>query len=132
MTEQAISTEEARALGKRLIDLRKKKGWSLRELGLRADIAHTYVSRIERGEIPGIGIRTLEKLATALGVTRDALLGEGTESDWERGLNYLSVATGIDVAQLAMTIRTYEDLHTHNRTIWTRIADVLLDAQKAR
>jgi transcriptional regulator with XRE-family HTH domain len=47
--------------------LRAKKGWSQEELGARAQLHRTYIGAIERSE-ENLTLRTLDKLATALGV----------------------------------------------------------------
>jgi transcriptional regulator with XRE-family HTH domain len=48
---------------------------SQRELGAKIGKDQAYVSRLERGEFPGITIETLEALADTLGVSTDYLLG---------------------------------------------------------
>lgn len=52
----------------RLADLRKRRRWSQAELGRRAGVASSVISRAERGETD-ITLSTLEKLAKALGVS---------------------------------------------------------------
>ncbi len=51
----------------RITELRKKNGWNKQELGYRADIDRSELSKIERGEI-NITYRTLCKIAKGLGV----------------------------------------------------------------
>ena len=53
--------------GERIRILRKERGWSQEELGERADLHHTYVGAVERGE-KNASIDTLDKIAGALGV----------------------------------------------------------------
>ncbi|OPY57900.1 MAG: HTH-type transcriptional regulator SinR [Syntrophorhabdaceae bacterium PtaU1.Bin034] len=53
--------------GERIRILRKERGWSQEELGERADLHHTYVGAVERGE-KNASIDTLDKIAEALGV----------------------------------------------------------------
>jgi transcriptional regulator with XRE-family HTH domain len=53
--------------GERIRILRKERGWSQEELGEKADLHHTYVGAVERGE-KNASIDTLDKIAEALGV----------------------------------------------------------------
>ena len=53
--------------GERIRILRKERGWSQEELGDKADLHHTYVGAVERGE-KNASIDTLDKIAGALGV----------------------------------------------------------------
>ena len=53
------------AFGKQVRFLRKEKGFSQRELGLRADIEKSTVQRIERG-LMNCTLKTLLRLANAL------------------------------------------------------------------
>ena len=54
-------------VGERIRTLRKERGWSQEVLGERADLHHTYVGAVERGE-KNASIDTLDKIADALGV----------------------------------------------------------------
>jgi transcriptional regulator with XRE-family HTH domain len=53
--------------------IRTERGWSQEELGARANLHRTYVGAIERAE-ENLTLRTLDKLATALGVKPFELL----------------------------------------------------------
>ncbi|WP_240458734.1 helix-turn-helix domain-containing protein [Virgibacillus sp. Bac330] len=61
-------------VGKRIVQLRERQGWSQRELAKQLDINVSVMNRIESGERP-IKDHELDKLATALQVTSDYLLG---------------------------------------------------------
>ncbi len=54
-------------VGERIRTLRKERGWSQEELGEKADLHHTYVGAVERGE-KNASIDTLDKIADALGI----------------------------------------------------------------
>lgn len=56
---------------------------SQRELGAKIGKDQAYVSRLERGEFPGVTSETLEALADALGVSTDYLLGRKKKEDDE-------------------------------------------------
>jgi transcriptional regulator with XRE-family HTH domain len=58
--------------GKRLKNLRQKKGLSQESLALSAGLDRTYVSGCERG-IRNIGLENIYKLAIALGVSPELL-----------------------------------------------------------
>lgn len=60
--------------------LRRELGLSQEELAERADLHRTYIAGIERGG-RNITLRSVQKLAVALGVTVAALLNEETTSD---------------------------------------------------
>ncbi|MBI3458457.1 MAG: helix-turn-helix transcriptional regulator [Candidatus Rokubacteria bacterium] len=47
---------------------RERRGWSLRELGERSGVSYVTIQRIEAGTMSPT-VTTLDKLATALGVT---------------------------------------------------------------
>ena len=63
----------AEALGDRLSRLRRAKGWNQRELGRRAGLRGSLISKLERGSItPRVDI--LPRLSEVLGVSADYLL----------------------------------------------------------
>jgi transcriptional regulator with XRE-family HTH domain len=55
--------------------LRKKKGWSQEKLAREASISYNTLIKIERGGIKNPRLETLIKLAKALGVSLDKLVG---------------------------------------------------------
>jgi transcriptional regulator with XRE-family HTH domain len=59
--------------GKRVRELRKKKGLSQETLALEAGLDGSYVGGVERGE-RNISLENIEKLASALGVHPSLLL----------------------------------------------------------
>lgn len=61
-------------ISKRISELRKEKGWSQTDLAKAVDASRDIIGKYERGEhSPSIEMTT--KLADALGVTVDYLLG---------------------------------------------------------
>lgn len=60
-------------VGQRIREARERKGWSQRQLGGRANLASSFLSRLERGQT-GIEIDTLAALATALDTDAAALV----------------------------------------------------------
>ncbi|MFT4064854.1 helix-turn-helix domain-containing protein [Paraburkholderia sp.] len=59
--------------GKRLVELRKAKGWSQETLALESGLARSYVGGIERGQ-RNIALYNICVLAKTLGVTPDEML----------------------------------------------------------
>ena len=55
--------------------LRNKKGWSQERLAREAGISYNTLIKIERGGIKNPRLETLIKLAKALGVSIDKLVG---------------------------------------------------------
>ena len=59
--------------GKRVIELRKQRGWSQERLALESGLARSYVGGIERGQ-RNIALINICTLAEALGVPPSAML----------------------------------------------------------
>lgn len=59
--------------GRRVRELRKKKGMSQEALALEAGLDRSYVGGVERGE-RNISLVNIEKLARALGVSLEMLV----------------------------------------------------------
>jgi transcriptional regulator with XRE-family HTH domain len=64
--------------------VREEKGLTQEELGDLAGLHRAYIGQIERGE-KNIGIRNLERIATALGVTIRDLLDLSSVDDSRAG-----------------------------------------------
>lgn len=62
-----------RKVGRRIRELRQKKGWSQEELAEEAGLHRTYIGQVERGE-KSIGVENLFKIAKALGVPAVAIV----------------------------------------------------------
>jgi transcriptional regulator with XRE-family HTH domain len=62
-------------LGRRIKLLRERKGWGLRELAREADVPHNTLSRLERGIRADVTTETAKRIARALGVSVDHLIG---------------------------------------------------------
>lgn len=56
--------------------LRKQKGWSQEKLAREAGISYQTLIKIEQGRIKNPKLETLIKLAKALGVSIDKLIGK--------------------------------------------------------
>src|SRR5438094_5006047 len=62
-------------LGERLHALRRRHGQTLRELGTQAEVNYVTLSKIERGKMPQVSADIVARVAVALGVSADYLLG---------------------------------------------------------
>ena len=62
-------------LGERLHALRRRQGQTLRELGTQAEVNYVTLSKIERGKMPQVSADIVARVAVALGVSADYLLG---------------------------------------------------------
>ncbi len=63
-----VEKKAAKSFGRRLRELRTRRGWSQEQLATEADISKNYIGEIERGE-NNISIYYISRLAAALGVT---------------------------------------------------------------
>ena len=63
------------SLGTRVAAKRTEKGWSQRKLGRMAGVPHTLIAALENGSRSDIRTETAKKIARALGVGVDYLIG---------------------------------------------------------
>jgi len=64
---------------KNLSKIRKQKGWSQEKLAQEAGISYNTLIKIERSGIKNPKIETVLKLARALGISIDKLVGDKDE-----------------------------------------------------
>lgn len=64
---------------KNLAKIRKQKGWSQEKLAQEAGISYNTLIKIERNGIKNPKIETVLKLAQALGISIDKLVGDKDE-----------------------------------------------------
>jgi transcriptional regulator with XRE-family HTH domain len=62
-------------LGERLKRFRELAGWSQNELARRSGVPRPIVSELESGKQKGLKVDTARRLARALGVSLDMLVG---------------------------------------------------------
>lgn len=68
-------------INKKIIKLRKERGWSQRELGSRMNKKNGgHIALVEAGKRPNLSLMTACELAKAFGIGLDELV-EGTEYD---------------------------------------------------
>jgi len=69
--------------GKIIADLREKKEWSQTDLADKSNVSRVMIGKYERGEaVPSI--EAAKKIADALGVSLDYLVGEGVNSKFDK------------------------------------------------
>ena len=70
------------SFGAWLRDQRQAAGLSLRDLGQRADLDHTYLSKVEAGKVPPPTDEAVQRLARALGDEEGVGAALATEERW--------------------------------------------------
>ena len=65
----------ARTFGLRLLISRRDMGWEQEKLAAESGVSRSRISEIERGKGVNVGVDSIFRLATALGVTVPYLLG---------------------------------------------------------
>ena len=70
---------------KNLVILRKQKKWSQEKLAVESGISYNTIIKIERGGIKNPKIETVIKLANALDVSLDELVGQVWQEDFNVG-----------------------------------------------
>lgn len=91
-------------IGKRVQELRKKKGLSLTELAERAGVAKSYISSLERDIQKNPSIQFLEKIAAVLHVPVDRLIDQEVAEDHELDQEWYDIikeamTSGVDKQQ---------------------------------
>ena len=69
--------------GERLKRLREVAGWSQNELAKRSGVPRPTISDLEAGKQRGLTVANARKLARALGVSLDLLIGPEEDEDVE-------------------------------------------------
>lgn len=73
--KKVVVVEKRSRPGEMLKDQWLKRGWTLRQLGEKAGLSHTTISRIESVDRVRVGVETLGRIAAALRKTSDELMG---------------------------------------------------------
>lgn len=76
MSETGGVRAAEQALGARLQEVRKQKGFTQQLLCQKANLSYSTLAKIERGAIKSPSIFTIQRIAHTLGVTLDELIGE--------------------------------------------------------
>jgi putative transcriptional regulator len=81
-------------LRERLKHARERKGWSQRELARQAGVRHALISELETGKKTDTIGSILKRLARALGVSVDYLIGTWDDEDEEPALATVGAQEG--------------------------------------
>lgn len=95
-------------IGENIKKIRTHKGWTSADLAHRAGVGTATISQIESGRRATLQSDTLDKVATALGVTTDDLLGDTDTVKFETNdimdvLNIINYASGITLDDVELT-----------------------------
>lgn len=91
--------EDPRVLfGLKLVEVRKRRGWSQERLALESGLARSYLGGVERGQ-RNIALLNIVKLAETLGVPAGALL-EAPEGEASAGTRTAEGATAGTKAEM--------------------------------
>jgi transcriptional regulator with XRE-family HTH domain len=70
-------------IGKIIADLREQKGWNQSDLAENSEVSRVMIGKYERGDaLPSVD--AAKKIADALGVSLDYLVGEGINSKFDK------------------------------------------------
>ncbi|PIR25631.1 MAG: transcriptional regulator [Deltaproteobacteria bacterium CG_4_10_14_0_2_um_filter_43_8] len=67
------------SIGQKIRNNRKSQNLTMFQLAVKSGVSSEYIGKLERENITNIGIETLQKIATALGVTLRDLIPENQE-----------------------------------------------------
>ncbi|AQR98142.1 helix-turn-helix domain-containing protein [Clostridium saccharoperbutylacetonicum] len=95
-------------IGENIKKIRQHKNMSAVDLAQKADVSNATISQIENGRRQTLQADTLEKVAGALGVTTDHLLGDSDTVKFETNdiidvLNIINYAEGITLDDIKLT-----------------------------
>ena len=125
----------ARTFGLRLLISRRDMGWEQERLAAESGVSRSRISEIERGKGVNVGVDSIFRLATALGVTVPYLLGldenplpDNEEEDEEKSkpLPLWAVGLGKEMFEI------YRTLSLPDQTILLSIAQRLRSADTPR
>lgn len=100
---EVVQSEET--VGQRVRALRLERGWSLRVLAAQAGVSHQYIDFLEKGQRQRLDLEMVKKLARALGVEIDKLLGE----KWV-GSRQAAYAENEDLEEIQVNLLTLSEL----------------------
>lgn len=98
---------EISLLGKNIKEQRSKKGWSLKKLTEIANVGYATIYDLENGKKQNINSTTLGKIASALEVTTNDLLGleviDYTVSDFKGTIDAIFESDELEVDGIELT-----------------------------
>lgn len=119
-------------LAQRVLLERRTLNWNQDELAARANVSRSYISHIERSQIPNPTIDVVEALAAALGVPPAYLLG-WTDAPLPGDLTIAEGSVPYTVnPHIQAMLDLYEDLDPANQAIALEIINTLRRSQHVR
>ena len=112
------------SFGKYLRDLRKERGFTLREVESKAKISNAYLSQLERGERNIPTVTVLSKLSKAYGVSLTNLAEKIEEID--RSVFLLNLPS----PDSQFVTRSYESLSEENKAALMKFLQYLLKEEQ--
>lgn len=64
-------------IGAKIREIREEKKLTLRELGFKTELDHSYIGKIERGKVSSPSLETLKRISEALDVEVSSFFGDG-------------------------------------------------------
>lgn len=105
-----IKRSEPQSLGEYLKEARERAGLSQRELGKQADVHHSYIARIESGELATPIPEYLQRLADVLEIDVTELLAFlGVKPEMPEPRVYFRRKFGVDADQADILAQLIED-----------------------
>jgi len=95
-------TLDVQLIGERLLQLRELRGLSVSAVASQANVAKSYVAKLERGEVDNPGLATLDSIATALKTTLSQLFAPATGS--HKRSRWSAVVDPLEVERLRATM----------------------------
>lgn len=114
--EEHDDGEVAMALGERIREVRKERGWSQAELGEKVGTDSQHISRYENGRITP-SVDALVRLAAALDVSTDYLLFDGVPR---------KVLDGHNLGRLGARLADLAELSDADQELVSQVIDGLL------
>ena len=119
-------------LAQRVLIERRTLNWNQDQLAAKAGVSRSYVSHIERSQIPNPTIDVVEALASALGVSPAYLLG-WTDAPLPGDLTIAEGSVPYTInPRIQELIDLYEDLDPANQAIALEIINTIRRSQHAR
>jgi transcriptional regulator with XRE-family HTH domain len=115
-TDEHDDGEVAMALGERIREVRKERGWSQAELGEKVGTDSQHISRYENGRITP-SVDALVRLAAALDVSTDYLLLDGVPR---------KVLDGHNLGRLGGRLADLAELSDADQELVSQVIDGLL------
>ena len=102
MNTSDVPRADVSVIGMRLLQLRELRGASVSTVAAQANIAKSYLAKLERGEVDNPGVATLDAVAVALGTSLAELLAPATGS--HRRARWSAVVDPLEVERLRATM----------------------------